>query len=148
MERFLHSSGSSQGSCIQASGLGHACLVEVCGAHGAVSVNRFHSKDTGQKQSPVKGAPLCSHHQWCLRTTSGLLKGTWEGQGLSRTGQGGHFLWGAATVNYVNRICNPESDIKQLSPIGSFLLKLVHFLFCFSPPLLGQRHLPTLRVGQ
>lgn len=74
----------------------------------------------GQKQSPVKGAPLCSHHRWRLRTASGLLKGTWEGQGLSRTGQGRHFLLGAATVNCVNRICNPESGIKQLSPKAAF----------------------------
>lgn len=80
----------------------------------------------------MKGALLCSHHLWRLRTMSGLLKGTWGGQGLSRTGRACHFLWGAATVNYVNRICKPESDINQLSQKAAFYSsQSISFFFFF-----------------
>lgn len=59
---------------------------------------------------------------------AGLFKATWEGGGLFWTGHECNFLWGAARLNYVNRIPNPESDRKTIVTEGNFPLKSAHFL--------------------
>lgn len=72
-----------------------------------------------------------SSHLWRVLCSAHTTGGTWgpcqaysraprKVKGSPRTGQGCHFLWGAATVNYVNRICNPKSNMKQLSPKAAF----------------------------